>query len=274
MNVNVAQQTLVPARALEGRVAIVTGSTSGIGLGIARGLAAAGASVVLNGFGEPRRSKSLLDNIASSFGVRATFSDADMSRPGDREPGRRDARASSKRVDILVNNAGIQHVAPLESFRRRSGTPSSRSTFPRLSTRRAPTLPGMRAQEMGPDHQHRLGARAYRLAVQVGLCRGQARHRRPDQGDGARNRRGRHHLQRHLPRLRLDAAGRGADRGPGEGARHLARGGDPRRAPENQPNKRFATVEEMAALAVFLASDAAASITGAALPVDGGWTAH
>ena len=67
-------------------------------------------------------------------------------------------------------------------------------------------------QQMGPHHQRRLGARPRRLAVQVGLCRRQARHGRADQGHRARDRRGRHHLQRHLPRLRLHAAGRGADR--------------------------------------------------------------
>ncbi len=129
-------------------------------------------------------------------------------------------------------------------------------------------------EQFRPHHQHRLRARARRLAVQVGLCRGQARHRRSHQGDA---------LETAEANITCNAICPGYVYTPlveaqieGQAKAH----GIPREQVirdvllAQQPNKRFATVEELGALSVFLASDAAASITGIALPVDGGWTAH
>lgn len=116
MNIPLKPQTSQPARALAGKVALVTGSTSGIGLGIARALAAAGADIVLNGLGVAAEIGRTREQIAVEFGVKASYSPADMTKP--RSIGEMIAAtiAQSGRLDILVNNAGIQHVAPLDQF--------------------------------------------------------------------------------------------------------------------------------------------------------------
>lgn len=101
---------------LSGRVAVVTGSTSGIGEGIARMLARAGADIVLNGFGPPERIEALQREIADEAGVRVVYSPADMRRASEIEALIRLAEDRFGSVDILVNNAGIQHVAPVEDF--------------------------------------------------------------------------------------------------------------------------------------------------------------
>ena len=206
-------------RPLAGKGAIVTGSTSGIGLGIARALAAAGADVMLNGFGEPAAMSPPARRVERQFGV-TVRTRADMSRAEQIEAMVGDAAAKLGTVDILVNNAGIQHVAPIEEFPARQVGPDPAHQPVGCLPYHARGIPGMKAQRLGPDRQHRLGARPGRLAVQVGLCRRQARHRRPDQDRGAGARRDRHHLQRHLPGLCLDPAGRAADRRSGQVARH------------------------------------------------------
>ena len=101
---------------LKGRSAIVTGSTSGIGLGIARSLAAERANLMLNGFGEPAEIERLREGLASEFGVKVAFSGADISRPEQIHDMVRYATKEFGGVDILVNNAGIQHTAPIDSF--------------------------------------------------------------------------------------------------------------------------------------------------------------
>jgi 3-hydroxybutyrate dehydrogenase len=108
--------TMPAARPLAGRAAIVTDSTSGIGLGIAKALAEAGADVMLNGFGEAGSISRLRDELEMEFGVTVAHSAANMSRPGEIEDMVAQAMGRLGAVDILVNNAGIQHVAPLESF--------------------------------------------------------------------------------------------------------------------------------------------------------------
>jgi 3-hydroxybutyrate dehydrogenase len=275
MNINVASQALSsPTRALDGRVAIVTGSTSGIGLGIARGLAAAGASVVLNGFGDAAQIKALVEDIESSFGVRVTFSGADMTKPGRIESLVDATMESFGRIDIVVNNAGIQHVAPLESFPPEKWDAilainlSSAFHMTRL------VLAEMRARKWGRiiniASAHGLIASPFKAAYvaakhgMVGLTKVTA-------------------LETAEDRITCNAICPGYVWTPLVEAQiedQAKAHGIAREAVirdillKNQPNKRFATVEEMAALTVFLASDAAASITGAALPVDGGWTAH
>ena len=103
-------------RPLAGKGAVVTGSTSGIGLGIARALAAAGADLMLNGFGDAAAIARLRDELEQEFSVTVAHSGADMSRPEQIEAMVAEAAARLGAVDILVNNAGIQHVAPIESF--------------------------------------------------------------------------------------------------------------------------------------------------------------
>ena len=101
---------------LKGKIAIVTGSTSGIGLGIARALAGAGADVMLNGFGEASAIETLRAGLAEEFGVRAGYHGADLSKPEEIADLVATAANRLGAVDILVNNAGIQHVAPVEEF--------------------------------------------------------------------------------------------------------------------------------------------------------------
>jgi len=103
-------------RPLEGKVSLVTGSTSGIGLGIARALAAAGSAVVLNGFGKPEDIAETQVRIVSDFGVKARYSPADMSMASPIAEMIAMTLDNFGRLDVLVNNAGIQHVAPLEQF--------------------------------------------------------------------------------------------------------------------------------------------------------------
>jgi 3-hydroxybutyrate dehydrogenase len=274
MNVNVAQQTLAPARALEGRVAIVTGSTSGIGLGIARGMAAAGASVVLNGFGDAAQIKSLVEDIESSFRVRATFSDADMSRPGKIESLVDATLEEFERIDIVVNNAGIQHVAPLESFPPEKWDAILAINLSSAFHTTRLTLPGMRARKWGRiinvASAHGLIASPFKSAYvaakhgMVGLTKVTALETAEDGITCNAICPG--YVWTPLVEAQIE------DQAKAHGIEREAVIRDI--LLKNQPNKRFATIEEMAALAVFLASDAAASITGAALPVDGGWTAH
>ncbi|MBR0765171.1 3-hydroxybutyrate dehydrogenase [Bradyrhizobium japonicum] len=116
MNISVKSQAPTATRTLAGKVALVTGSTSGIGLGIARELAAAGADIVLNGLGAPEEIGRTREQIAAEFGVKANYSPADMSEPKSIAEMIAATVAQSGRLDILVNNAGIQHVAPLEQF--------------------------------------------------------------------------------------------------------------------------------------------------------------
>src|SRR5215471_1381843 len=103
-------------RTLAGRTAIVTGSTSGIGLGIAEALAGSGCNVVLNGFGDAKEIDSLRNRLARTHGVAVVYHPADMSQPSAIEALIAETEREFGAVDILVNNAGIQHVAPIEEF--------------------------------------------------------------------------------------------------------------------------------------------------------------
>jgi len=116
MSIQVMGRAETSPRALDGRVALVTGSTSGIGLGVARALASAVAEIAPNGFGKPDEIAAARDNIEGEFGVRAVHMSADMSKPAEIEAMMARALETFGRLDILVNNAGIQHVARLEEF--------------------------------------------------------------------------------------------------------------------------------------------------------------
>ena len=186
---------------LQSRNAIVTGSTCGIGLAIARAFAKEGANVTINGFGDAaaieKRARRASRRISASSAV---YSPADMTKPAEIAAMVAEAETAFGCVDILVNNAGIQHVAPIEEFPDREVGPDHRDQPVRGLPRHPRRDAGHEGAQMGPHHQHRLGPFAGRLAVQVGLCRRQARHRRPDQDRGARARDLRHHRQLHLAR--------------------------------------------------------------------------
>ena len=166
---------------LKGKTALVTGSTSGIGLGYARALAAEGANVTINGFGDAAAIEKERVGIEKDFGVRAFYSPADMTKPAEIADMVHTVEKTFGSLDILINNAGIQYVAPIEEF------PIEKwdqiiainlvSRVPRHSRRRA----GHEVAQMGPHHQHRFRAFAGRFAVQGRLRVRQARHRRSHQ---------------------------------------------------------------------------------------------
>ena len=116
MNIAMTERASAPAKTLKDKVSLITGSTSGIGLGIARALAAAGSAVVLNGFGNQEEIKATRASIGADFGVPVAYSAADMTRPEQIAEMVQMAIDMFGSVDVLVNNAGIQHVAPLQEF--------------------------------------------------------------------------------------------------------------------------------------------------------------
>jgi 3-hydroxybutyrate dehydrogenase len=262
------------ARPLAGKVALVTGSTSGIGLGIARGLAEAGSTVVLNGFGLASEIARTRDAISEDYGVRASYSAADMTKPEAIAEMIATTLADHGRLDVLVNNAGIQFVAPIDEFpvEKWDAILSINLSSSFHTTRLA--LPAMRKNKFGRiiniASAHGLVASPFKAAYVaakhgiVGLTKVTALET-AEEGITC-NAICPGYVYTPLVEAQIDgqAKAHGISR---EQVIHdvlLAQ----------QPTKRFATVEELGALAVFLASDAAASITGTALPIDGGWTAH
>jgi 3-hydroxybutyrate dehydrogenase len=274
MNIATKPEKIKAHATLTGRVALVTGSTSGIGLGIARALAAAGAHLVLNGFGRRADIDDLQAGIASEFAVRVTYSPADMaSRAAIGEMIATTLNAFG-RLDIVVNNAGIQHVAPLPEFPPEKWDAilaiNLSSAF--HTTRLA--LPAMAANRWGRiiniASAHGLVASPFKSAYvaakhgMLGLTKVTALEA-AEQGITCNA-----ICPGYVYTPLVEAQIEGQARAHGIPREQVVR----EVLLAQQPNKRFATVEELGALAVFLASDAAASITGTALPVDGGWTAH
>jgi 3-hydroxybutyrate dehydrogenase len=274
MNVAMPQRSILTARTLEGKVSLVTGSTSGIGLGIARALAAAGSAIVLNGFGKPEEIAATRSRLGSEFNVQVEYSPADMSKPDAIQDMIDGVLKSWGRLDIVVNNAGIQHVAPIEEFPIEKWqlilTINLSSAF--HTTRGA--LPAMRSHGWGRiiniASAHGLVASAFKSAYVaakhglVGLTKVTALETAEDSITCNAICPG--YVFTPLVEAQIEAQAKAHNIPREQVVRDVLLA--------QQPNKKFATVEEMGAVAVFLASDAAASITGVALPVDGGWTAH
>jgi 3-hydroxybutyrate dehydrogenase len=261
-------------RSLAGRVAIVTGSTSGIGLGIARALAAEGASVMLNGLGPEGEIERTRTALARETGTAILYDPADMSDPT--AVARLAANTADRlgAADIVVNNAGIQHVASLEAF-----PPARWDAILAINLSAAfhltqATFAGMKTRGWGRivnvASAHGLVASPFKSAYVaakhgiVGLTKVAAL-------EGAEhgitcNALCPGYVWTPLVEKQIDAQAAAHNLPREEVIRTVLLA--------QQPNKRFATLEELGALTVFLCSDAAASINGAALPVDGGWTAH
>ena len=274
MNIAIKPENIAAREVLAGKVSLVTGSTSGIGLGIARALAAAGSEIVLNGFGKPEEVADVQAKIAADFKVRVTFSPADMSKPAAIREMIEKTLQTSGRLDILVNNAGIQHVAPLQDF-----PPEKWDAILAIdlssafhTTRLA--LPSMIANKWGRiiniASAHGLVASPFKsayVAVKhgiVGLTKVTALET-AEQGITC-NAICPGYVYTTLVEAQIDGQAKAHNISREKVIRDVLLA--------QQPNKRFATVEELGSLSVFLASDAAGSITGIALPVDGGWTAH
>ena len=257
----------------KGQTAVVTGSTSGIGLAIARALAERGANIVINGFGAPDAVEKTRRAIEADFDVKVRYSAADMTKPADIAAMIKMAESSFGSVDILVNNAGIQHVAPIEEFPIEMwDTILAINLSSAFHTIRA-VVPGMKAAKWGriinTASAHSLVASPFKAAYVTA----------------------KHGLAGLTKTVALELAAFGITVNcisPGYvwtplverqipdtmAARHLTREqviNDVLLAA--QPTKQFVTVEQVAALAVYLCSDAASQITGANLSIDGGWTA-
>jgi len=270
----IARRSPEHARPLAGRVALVTGSTSGIGLGILEEMAAAGAAVVMNGLGDAGQIEGELTRIREAHDVAAVYLPANLMEPKACAEMIAMATARLGKIDILVNNAGIQHVAPIESF-----PPEKWDAILALNLSAAfhairAIFGDMKARRWGRiisvASAHGLVASPFKAAYVaakhgiIGLTKTVAL-------EGAEfgvtaNAICPGYVWTPLVEQQID------DQAKSHGISHdrvikevlLA----------NQPTKTFAQTSEIGALAVFLAGDAAQSITGTALPVDGGWTAH
>jgi 3-hydroxybutyrate dehydrogenase len=258
----------------KGKNAIVTGSTSGIGLGIAQAFAEAGMNVMLNGFGEAGEIEGIRAGIEKDHGVRVLYSGADMTKPDDIATMVADAEGALGGVDILVNNAGIQHVASVEDF------PVDRwdaiiavNLSAAFHAIRA-VVPAMKARGWGRiinlASAHGLVASPFKSAYVaakhgvVGLTKSIAL----EVAENAITVNAICPAYVWTPLVERQIPDTARTRGitEAEVVETVLLAG--------QPTKKFVQVEEIGALSVFLCSDAAASITGAALTIDGGWTAQ
>jgi len=274
MNIQTRLRSSQDLRSLEGKVSIVTGSTSGIGLGIAHALAAQGSAVVLNGFGRPDEIAHTQADITAAFGVPALYSPADMTMPETISAMIQMALDRFGRIDVLVNNAGIQHVAPIDQFRVEKWDAVLAINLSSAFHTMRLALPAMRKNKWGRivniASAHGLVASPFKAAYVaakhgiVGLTKVVALET-AEQGITC-NAVCPGYVYTPLVEAQIEGQAKAHRIPRDEVIRDVLLA--------QQPNKRFATVEELGALVVFLASDAAASITGAALPVDGGWTAH
>jgi 3-hydroxybutyrate dehydrogenase len=259
---------------LKGKNALVTGSTSGIGLAYARALAAEGANVTINGFGDAAAIEKERAGIEKDFGVKAAYSSADMTKPAEIADMIHTAERAYGSLDILINNAGIQHVAPIEEFPiEKWDQIIAINLSSAFHTIRA-AVPGMKARKWGriinTASAHSLVASPFKSAYVSA----------------------KHGLAGLTKTVALEVATFGITANcisPGYVWTPLvekqipdtmkARGMTAEQVKRDvllaaQPTKEFVTVEEVAALALYLCSDAAKAITGANLSIDGGWTAE
>jgi len=259
---------------LKGKNAVITGSTSGIGLGMAKALAAQGANLMINGLGDPAENEAIRAALAAEFGVKVLFSGANMLKPDEIEAMITDAQEGLGSIDILINNAGIQFVSPVEEL------PSEKwdaiigiNLTSAFHTTKA-VIPGMKAKGWGriinTASAHALVASPYKSAYVAakhgiaGLTKTVA-------------------LEMAEFGITVNAIAPGyvwtplVEKQVADTAK--ARGISEEEVKQDvmlkaQPTKQFVTIEQVAAVAVFLCSDGAASITGSTLPVEGGWVAQ
>jgi len=259
---------------MKGKSAIITGSTSGIGLSIARHLASAGCDIMINGLGEMSEINAIRKNIEAEYKVTALFSDANMMKPEEITLMVSEAKEEFGKVDILVNNAGIQHVAPVDEF-----PPEKWDSIIAINLSSAfhtirAVVPIMRGKKWGRiiniASAHALVASPYKSAYVAA----------------------KHGLLGLTKVIALETAQQGITCNaicPGYVRTPLVEGqiedqAKARKITEEevvrdvllaaQPTKKFVQLSEVCSLAFFLAGDSAASITGAAISIDGGWTAQ
>ena len=259
---------------LKGKVAVVTGSTSGIGLGIAQAFAAEGCSILLNGFGEAAAIEAIKREIAQKNGVKVAYSSADMSKPETIRDMIHQAENELGAADILVNNAGIQHVAPVDQFPDDKWNAIIAINLSASFHAIKAALPGMKRRKWG---------RIINIASAHGLVASE---------DKVAYVSAKHGVVGMTKVVAIEAANDGITCNaicPGWVLTPLVQHQIEARAKEQgipvdqakhnllaekQPMLEFTTPEQIGALAVFLASDGASTITGAALSIDGGWVAQ
>lgn len=256
------------------RNAIITGSTSGIGLGIAKALAKQGHNVVINGFGDADAIEAVRAEIERETGRRCLYSAADMSKPNEIVDMVHATEAELGSVDILINNAGVQFVAPIEDFPPEKWDQIIAIDLSAAFHAMRAVVPGMKARKWGriisTASAHSLVASPFKSAYVAA----------------------KHGIAGLTKTVALELATHGVTVNcvsPGYvwtplvekqipatmEARHLSRDQVINDVLlEAQPTKQFVKIEEVVALTLFLCSDLAASITGTDIPIDGGWTAH
>jgi len=256
------------------KTAVITGSSSGIGHGIAEGLASAGYNIVLNGIEPGKQIEAARKALEDAHGIKAIYAPANMMKADGVRSLIATAEAAFGQVDVLVNNAGIQFVSPIEDFPDEKWEAIVSLNFSASFYATKAVVAGMKARKWGRiiniASAHGLVASPFKSAYVAA----------------------KHGIVGLTKTVALEVAEYGVTVNaicPGYVWTPLVEKQIPATAKARgmteeqvirevllaaQPTKKFATVEELAALAVFLCSDGAASITGTALPVDGGWTAH
>ena len=259
---------------LKGKHALVTGSTSGIGLGIAEGLAKEGVHLVLNGFGEAHEIEALRQRLASDYGVKVIYDGADMSQGTDIARMMIEVANKTGGLDIVVNNAGIQHVSHVEDFPEAKWDAIIAINLSSAFHTTKAAIPYMKKQRWGRivniASAHGLVASPFKSAYVAA----------------------KHGIMGFTKTVALECAQEGVTVNaicPGYVLTPLverqipdtakARGLTEEQVKRDvllaaQPTKKFVTVEQIAATTIFLCSEAAASITGSHIAVDGGWTAQ
>ncbi|HTO80857.1 MAG TPA: 3-hydroxybutyrate dehydrogenase [Methylomirabilota bacterium] len=263
-----------PKAGLTGKVAVVTGSTSGIGLAIARGLAAEGCAVMLNGLGDASEIERTRRGLVEETGAAVDYHGADMRDPAAIAGMIDAARAAFGNVDILVNNAGIQHVAPVEAFPADKWDAILAINLSAAFHAIRAALPHMKAKAWGRivniASAHGLVASPFKAAYVaakhgvLGLTKTVALETAED--GVTCNALCPGYVRTPLVDKQIDDQAKAHNIPRDQVIRDvlLAR----------QPTKKFVEAEEVAAATVFLCMPAAASITGVALPIEGGWTAQ
>jgi 3-hydroxybutyrate dehydrogenase len=262
------------AKSLAGKSAIVTGSTSGIGLGIAQALAGAGMHVMLNGFGDSAEIEQTRAGLEKTFRVKVAYSAADMTKPADIAGMVAEAGKVLGKVDVLVNNAGIQHVEAIETFPIAKWDAIIAINLSAAFHAMRAVVPEMKARKWGRiinvASAHALVASPFKSAYVAA----------------------KHGILGLTKTVALETAEHGITVNaicPGYVLTPLVQKQIPETAKARnlteeqvirdvllhaQPTRKFVTTEEIGALAVFLCTGGGASITGAALPIEGGWTAQ
>jgi 3-hydroxybutyrate dehydrogenase len=262
------------AGGLAGKSAIVTGSTSGIGLGIARAFAQAGMHVMLNGFGDASEIEATRSELERTYRVKVAYSGADMTKPGEIAAMVSEASLALGKVDVLVNNAGIQHVEAVETFPVAKWDAIIAINLSAAFHAIRAVVPEMKARNWGRiinvASAHALVASPYKSAYVAA----------------------KHGVLGLTKTVALETAEHGITVNaicPGYVLTPLVEKQIPETAKARnlteeqvvrdvllkaQPTRKFVTTEEIGALAVFLCTGGGASITGAALPIEGGWTAQ